>query len=107
MGIEWEVIANEVKQSVANPSYLTASNNVCFGNNIEEFNPNEVAGHLYFSQGASNNTVVGGSGTVIDLGDNNIFKGGYRDLTGNHLTTPGGVGDEISDIKDWWELPLD
>ena len=54
---------------------------------------------------ASNNTVVGGHGTVIDLGDNNTFKGGYRDLTGSHLTTPGGVGDEISDIKDWWDLP--
>ena len=72
---------------------------------MEGFNPNEVAAHLYFSSGASNNTVVGGSGTVIDLGANNAFKGGYWNLTGSHLTTPGGVGDEISDIKDWWDLP--
>jgi hypothetical protein len=89
----------------ANPFYLTASSNVCVGNNINKFNPNEVGAHLYFSPGANNNTVVGGHGTVIDLGANNTFKGGYRDLTGIHLTTPGGVGDEISDIKDWWDLP--
>jgi len=70
------------------------------------FNPNEVGAHLYFSSGASNNNVVGGSGTVIDNGTNNTFKGGYWDyLTGSHLTMPGGVGDEISDIKDWWDLP--
>jgi len=86
--------------------YQTASNNVCVGNNIEGFNPNEVSAHLYFPQGANNNTVVGGSGTVIDLGTNNTFKGGYWDhLTGSHLTTPGGVGDERSNIKDWWDLP--
>ena len=89
----------------ANPPDLTASNNVCVGNNINKFNPNELGVHLYFSPDASNNTVVGGHGTIIDLGANNIFKGGYRDLTGNHLTTPGGVGVEISNIKDWWELP--
>jgi len=65
-----------------------------------------VSAHLYFPQGANNNTVVGGSGTVIDLGTNNTFKGGYWDhLTGSHLTTPGGVGDERSNIKDWWDLP--
>jgi len=65
-----------------------------------------VGAHLYFSSGASNNNVVGGSGTVIDNGTNNTFKGGYWDyLTGSHLTMPGGVGDEISDIKDWWDLP--
>jgi hypothetical protein len=89
----------------ANPPDLTASNNVCVGNNINKFNPNEVGAHLYFSPGANNNTVVGGHGRVIDLGTNNTFKGHYRDLTGSHLTTPGGVGDEISFIKDWWILP--
>jgi len=87
--------------------YQIGSNNVCVGNNINKFNPNEVAAHLYFSSGANNNTVVGGHGTVIDLGANNTFKGGYRDLTGSHITTPGGVGDEISYIKDWWDLPLE
>jgi hypothetical protein len=98
--------------------YQTASSNVCVGNNVNNFNPNNLGAHLYFGPGfvlptgiivpsASNNTVVGGHGTVIDLGDNNTFKGGYRDLTGSHLTTPGGVGDEISGIKDWWNLPLE
>jgi hypothetical protein len=85
--------------------YQTASHNVCVGNNIKGFNPNEVGAHLYFPQGANNNTVVGGSGTVIDNGTSNTFKGGYWDLTGSHLTTPGGVGEAISDIKDWWDLP--
>ncbi len=87
--------------------YQMASNNVCVGNNINKFDPNDGAAHLYFSAGANDNTIVGGHGTVIDLGDNNTFKGGYRDLTGSHLTTPGGVGDEISYIKNWWDLPLE
>ena len=85
--------------------YPTASNNVCVGNNINKFNPNDGAAHLFFSAGANDNTIVGGHGTVIDLGANNTFKGHYRDLTGRHLTTPRGVGNEISNIKDWWDLP--
>ncbi len=85
--------------------YPTASNNVFVGNNIEGFYPNEEGALLYFSQGANNNTVVGGSGSVIDLGTNNTFKGDYWKLNGSHITAPGGVGDEISNIKDWWDLP--
>lgn len=105
-----------ITQLIPSIQYQTAGNNVCVGNNIKGFNPNEMAAHLYFGPGfvlptgivvpgASNNTVVGGSGTVIDNGTNNTFKGGYWNLTGSHLTTPEGVGDEISDIKDWWDLP--
>jgi len=50
----------------ANLPHLTASSNVCVGNNINKFNPNDGAAHLFFSAGANDNTIVGGHGTVIE-----------------------------------------
>jgi hypothetical protein len=48
--------------------------------------------------GADNNTLVGGHGTVLDLGIDNMIKGGFASvLSGEHVTMPGGVGQEISE----------
>jgi len=65
------------------------------GNNISNL---EGVSGVYLAAFSSDTVVVGGAGTLIDLGENNTIKGGYTDLfSDEHITMPGGVGLIISD----------
>ena len=58
-----------------------------------------VISDIAFIYLADNNVIVGGGGTLLDFGADNVFKGGYWDVvTGEHVIDLGGVGDKISGV---------
>jgi len=90
------IFGNEDDKPVPPLMFGTAENNVLTGNNISGLEP--LAFGVYFDSFAKNNTLVGGKGTLLDLGTDNTVKGGYWDIyTEGHVTTPGGVGQYVSE----------
>jgi len=72
-----------------------ADNTILVGNNFCNLDTSGV--DVYISECASNTVLVGGRGTLLDLGVNTKIKGGHWDfLAEEHVTTPGGVGPQIS-----------
>jgi len=51
---------------------------------------------------ANQTLVVGGNGTIVDLGVGTIVKGGYRTLSGDRFQSTIGVGDQVSDAEEIW-----
>jgi hypothetical protein len=99
----------------ANPNPQTgtypANNNILKGNNYNNFTNLSVIFaapilSLNVRYGADNNTLVGGHGTVLDLGIDNMIKGGFTSvMIGEHMTLPGGVGQEISEeVNEWGQI---
>ncbi len=72
--------------------FTGAINTVAVGNNISGFAASQA--DYLFRAGSRGNTVVGNSGTVLDLGTNNRATG--------QAPVKGGVGDDVSDAVGPW-----
>lgn len=79
---------------------LDCQHNVLVGNNIDNFSAS--AARVLFNKAgpysANYNTIVGGGGSLVDLGIGNKIKGDYT-----VSNTPGSVGAEVSEGSSEWK----
>lgn len=79
-------------------AFLTPASNTFVGNNLSNFL--STLADVFVGPRVTATTVVGGGGSVADLGADTLMKGGYRTLSGEHYQSQGGVGEVVADAQD-------
>lgn len=83
---------NAIRFDAPSGTFTGAIDTVAVGNNISGFAASQA--DYLFRVGSHGNTVVGNSGTVLDLGTNNRATG--------QAPVKGGVGDDVSGVVEAW-----
>jgi len=77
-GPNGQIANNRIEGSGQYALLVTSYENRLFGNNLNHFDPNEIGFDVGFGIEGNYNTLLGGKGTVEDLGTDNVIKGNWE-----------------------------